>query len=88
MGAEPLPTARQWEILAPSHPADILLLDYGLLSRDVVPLAVDPWVMVLARAVNACVEALWVDGRLVVRHGTVVSIDEPAIAAEPQVHRH
>lgn len=71
-------------MLAAGHPADILLLNYDAFSQDVVPLAIDPLELVLARASNAWVEALWVNGCPVVKQGTVVGIDEPEIAAELQ----
>ena len=83
-GARAVTNRDDMGILAAGHPADMVLLNYSAFSCDVVPLAVDPLDLVLARASNAHVEALWIDGRPVVKQGTVVGIDEPAIAADLQ----
>ncbi len=68
--------------LQPGQAADMVLLNYEALSCDVVPQVADPSELILARASNQYVEALWVNGRLIVEHGKVLGVDEPMIATE------
>lgn len=73
--------------LQPGQAADMVLLNYEALSRDVVPPIAeiaDPSALVLARASHQHVEALWVNGQPIVAHGKVLGIDEPAIANDLQ----
>ncbi|MBE9079865.1 amidohydrolase family protein [Romeria aff. gracilis LEGE 07310] len=72
--------------LQPGQAADMVLLNYQALSRDIVPQIADSPELILARASNQYVEALWVNGRPIVERGNVLGIDEPAIATELQTH--
>lgn len=67
--------------LAPGRPADILLLDYAALTRDVMPGVPSELDVVLARATSRHVASLTVAGREIVRDGRVLGIDQPALEA-------
>lgn len=63
-------------------PADFVVLDYGRLTADAVPDAVDPLALVLGRATGDAVRGLVVAGRPVVADGRLVSFDLTAARAE------
>jgi cytosine/adenosine deaminase-related metal-dependent hydrolase len=68
--------------LARGMAADIVTLDYGAMSRDVIEGVLDPSDLVLARGTARHVLSLMVAGREVVKDGAIVGIDVNAMAAE------
>lgn len=62
--------------------ADVLVLDYAALSRDVIAESVDELPLVLARATSRHVHALYVAGKEVVSAGKPTGVDLPALEAE------
>lgn len=65
-------------VLAPGMPADLLLLDLGVLDRDQVT-PVDPRSYLFARATKASIRQVWSRGRLVLAGGRVLGVDAPAL---------
>lgn len=68
--------------LEAGHLADVLVLDYAALSRDVIADPLDELPLVLARATSRHIDALYVAGRQVVSRGRVVGVDLPALEDE------
>jgi len=68
--------------IAPSGPADLLVLDWKSLSAELIDPDVPPFDLVLAKGVKQHVKGLIVAGRDVVRDGEVVGVDLPALEAE------
>jgi cytosine/adenosine deaminase-related metal-dependent hydrolase len=67
--------------LARGMAADILLLDFAALAGDVMPGMTPDIDVVLARATGRHVASLVVAGREIVRQGTVLGVDLPALEA-------
>jgi cytosine/adenosine deaminase-related metal-dependent hydrolase len=65
--------------LAPGMAADIMLLDFAALARDVMPGVTPDIDVVLARATGRHVASLVVAGREIVRQGRVLGVDLPAL---------
>lgn len=63
-------------------PADLLVLDYDLLSYDLIDDMIEPLEVVLTRANTKHVKSLFVAGREIVRDGVVTGVDLPAIERE------
>ncbi|MFQ3613469.1 MAG: amidohydrolase family protein [Cyanobacteriota bacterium] len=63
-------------------PADVLFLNYGSLSEDVLPDICDETDLVLGRARAEHVVGLIIGGQPVVQQGRVVGVDEAAIRTE------
>lgn len=69
--------------LAAGHAADLLILDMDRLDHDfgLIP-DVDPNGPLMARATADCIAAVVAGGRLRVRDGVVLGVDEPALQTE------
>ena len=76
---EALPGGR----LAPGCAADLMVLDLRRVDEDfgLIP-GLDPTAPLMARASSACIRAVIAGGRVVVRNGKAVGVDEPAIRQE------
>ena len=68
--------------LEPGRLADILVLDYGAFSRDVIAEPFDELPLILARASSRHIRSLYVAGREVVSRGRLTGIDLPALENE------
>lgn len=68
--------------LAAGMAADIVTLDYGAMTRDVIDGMLDEAELVLARGASRHVLSLMVAGREVVRDGKVLGVDEAALEQE------
>ena len=79
-GGRRVVTGRDWP-LAAGQPADLLVLDYAAISRDVA-LPVDERRIIAQRATARHVESLFVDGREIVRAGRVLGVDLDGAQAE------
>jgi cytosine/adenosine deaminase-related metal-dependent hydrolase len=67
--------------LAPGALADMVLLNYRAICHPFVDLSQDPIDVLLYRAAGRHVHTVVVDGKVVVRDGRVLTVDEDAIAA-------
>jgi 5-methylthioadenosine/S-adenosylhomocysteine deaminase len=72
--------------IAPGMAADIVTLDYGALSADVIDELCDPSELVLARGTAGFVRSLTVAGRQVVADGRVLGVDLPGLEREIASH--
>jgi cytosine/adenosine deaminase-related metal-dependent hydrolase len=63
-------------------PADLLVLDYAAMARDVLPGAADPTAVLLTRASRQHIRRLIVAGRTVVADGRCITVDRAALEAE------
>jgi 5-methylthioadenosine/S-adenosylhomocysteine deaminase len=68
--------------LEPGRLADLLVLDYAALSRDVIAESAAELPLVLARAASRHIKALYVGGRQVLAEGRVTGVDLPALETE------
>ncbi|HEY3077509.1 MAG TPA: amidohydrolase family protein [Burkholderiales bacterium] len=68
--------------LEPGRLADVLVLDYGAISRDVIAEHLDDLPLLLARATSRQVRSLYVAGRSVVSGGRLQGIDLAAAENE------
>jgi hypothetical protein len=68
--------------IAPGAPADLVLLDYGAMSDDVMPGITREIDVVMARATARHVRALVVNGASVVANGVLTRIDLPGVERE------
>jgi cytosine/adenosine deaminase-related metal-dependent hydrolase len=68
--------------LLPGAPADLMLLDYAAMSRDILSATQEPIDVILTRATRKHIARLVVAGRDVVVDGTCVSVDRPALEAD------
>jgi cytosine/adenosine deaminase-related metal-dependent hydrolase len=68
--------------LEPGMAADIVTLDYGAMTADVIDGLLDPTDLVLARAATRHVVDLVVAGRRIVRDGQVLGVDLAALQRE------
>ena len=68
--------------LEPSTPADIMLLDYAAMARDVLSPSQDPVDVLLTRATRKCLARLVVAGRDVVIASKCVTVDRAALEDE------
>ncbi len=68
--------------LRPGAPADLLLMDYGAMARDIIDGLSDEVAVLLARGNSRFVHTLYVAGRKVVDGGRVVGLDVEALEAE------
>jgi cytosine/adenosine deaminase-related metal-dependent hydrolase len=68
----------------PGRLADILVLDYAALARDVIAEHLDDLPLVLARAGSRHIKGLYVAGRLLVSNGRLTGVDLPALEKEMQ----
>ena len=68
--------------LEPGRLADMLVLDYAALARDVIADDVDELPLVLARATSRHIKALYVAGRLVASDGRVAGVDLARLEGE------
>jgi cytosine/adenosine deaminase-related metal-dependent hydrolase len=74
--------------VAPAEPADLMVLDYGAISKDVI-VAVDEAHLLARRATSRILKRLVVAGREVVRDGKLLNLDLSGIHAElDQQARH
>jgi cytosine/adenosine deaminase-related metal-dependent hydrolase len=69
-------------MLSPGAPADIAILDYASLARDIMPGMISDRDVVLSRATKRYVHSLIVDGIEIMRDGKVRGIDQTAIEEE------
>jgi cytosine/adenosine deaminase-related metal-dependent hydrolase len=69
-------------MLFPGAPADIAILDYASLARDIMPGMISDRDLVLARAAKRYVHSLIVDGVEIMRDGKVHGIDQAAVEGE------
>jgi cytosine/adenosine deaminase-related metal-dependent hydrolase len=69
-------------VLRPGATADLLVLDWDALDDDPLFDDTDPLDLLLARGRGLHIQDVMAAGRLVVRNGAVVGIDEPALRAE------
>lgn len=67
--------------LAVGAPADFVILDLDRLDRDAI-MDIDPLQLLFARGNASMVRDVVVDGRTIVREGTVVGVDLPVIERE------
>jgi cytosine/adenosine deaminase-related metal-dependent hydrolase len=67
--------------LAPGAPGDVIVLDRGTLDSDVIIDSADAD-LVVQRATRRSMTQMFVGGRQVVRNGTLVGLDLPALQAE------
>jgi cytosine/adenosine deaminase-related metal-dependent hydrolase len=63
-------------------PADILLLDFAAMTRDVIATNPDPLPILLGRMTRGHVRRLMVAGRMIVEDGVCRSVDLPALERE------
>jgi cytosine/adenosine deaminase-related metal-dependent hydrolase len=68
--------------IEPGRLADILVLDYTRISRDVIAEEAEELPLILARATSRDVKALVVAGRTVVENGRLAGVDLPALERE------
>lgn len=68
--------------LEPGRLADLLVLDYAALARDVIAESVPELSLVLARATSRHIRALYVGGRPVVAEGRVPGVDLAGLETE------
>jgi cytosine/adenosine deaminase-related metal-dependent hydrolase len=68
--------------LSPGAPADITILDYASMARDIMPGMISDRDLVLSRATKRYVHSLIVDGVEIMREGKVHGIDQAALEAE------
>jgi hypothetical protein len=59
--------------------ADVLVLDYAALARDVIAESIDELPLVLTRATRGHMKSLYVAGRQVVADARVLGVDLPAL---------
>ena len=69
-------------VLRPGAPADIVLVDYGAMARDIVDGLSDEVAVLLARGNSRFVDTVYVAGRKVVDRGCVVGLDIELLEAE------
>jgi cytosine/adenosine deaminase-related metal-dependent hydrolase len=69
-------------LLAPGVSADIAVLDYAALSRDVMPGILPDRELVLGRATRQHVRSLIIDGVEIMRDGRSLGIDQDALETE------
>ena len=69
-------------LLAPGAPADIAVLDYAAMARDVMPGMVSDRELVLNRATRRHVRSLVVAGEEIARDGKVLGLDQDALEAD------
>jgi cytosine/adenosine deaminase-related metal-dependent hydrolase len=67
--------------LEPGRLADMVLLDYEKMCRPFVDPSHDPIDVLLYRGLGKHVHTVMVNGRIVVKNGTLLTLDEEAIAA-------
>jgi cytosine/adenosine deaminase-related metal-dependent hydrolase len=68
--------------LSPGAPADIAVLDYAGLARDVMPGMISDLDLVFSRATKRYVRSLIVDGVEILRDGKLLGIDQAALESE------
>ena len=68
--------------LMPGAAADVVVLDRGALTRDVLPGSQDDLALLVSRGSSSSVRHLWVAGRPVLRDGVVLGVDEDAVVAD------
>ena len=68
--------------LRPGAPADLLIIDYGAMARDIIDGLSDEVAVLLARGNSRFVHTLYVAGRKVVEAGSVVGLDMEALEAD------
>jgi cytosine/adenosine deaminase-related metal-dependent hydrolase len=68
--------------IAAGAPADLLVLNWDALDDDTLFADINPLDLLLARGHGGHIDQVVVGGRTVVRHGQVLSVDEPALKAE------
>lgn len=67
--------------LDPGRRADLVLLDYEEMCRPFVDSSHDPIEVLLYRGLGRHVHTVWVDGKMVVESGRLLTLDEHAIGA-------
>lgn len=65
----------------PGKPADLVLLDYEEMCKPFVDSSHDPIETLLYRGLGRHVHTVWVNGKMVVESGRVLTLDEEAICA-------
>ena len=73
---------RDGGVIAPGAPADILVLDWDRLSKDLIEPDVPPLDLLLGRARREHIKDVFVAGRRIVADGRVIGIDLPALEQE------
>ena len=68
--------------ISPGNPADIVVLDFAELARDVMPGMISDSDLVLARATKHHVKAVLVDGVEIVREGKLCGLDQESVERE------
>jgi len=69
-------------LLKPGAPADLMTLRMDRMAADTISGRATPEDLILTRATRADLEGLWVAGRQIVRDGTCLGIDLPALEVE------
>jgi 5-methylthioadenosine/S-adenosylhomocysteine deaminase len=68
--------------IAPGAPADLVLLNWDALDEDTLFTDIDPLDLLLARANASYIDQVVVNGRIVVREGRLITLDEMALRTE------
>lgn len=68
--------------LGPGAPADLMIVNTARMNRDVIADRTGILDLLLTRATKADVDELWVDGRQIVRNGTLASLPLAALEDE------
>lgn len=71
-------------LLKPSAPADLVILDYAAMTQGMVPNVCSVAETILMRGAHRFVKSLWVAGRQVVNNGQILGVDEIALQTELQ----
>jgi cytosine/adenosine deaminase-related metal-dependent hydrolase len=81
-GARAVTGLRHHGMLAPGAPADVAVLDFASLARDIMPGMISDRDLVLSRATKRHVHSLIIDGVEIMRKGKVHGIDQEAVEGE------
>ena len=81
-GAQALLQAESLGSISPDKKADFILLDMRRLRYPSISPDVDPLSLLMQRGLGRDVRTVFVDGKAVMRDGTVLTLDEEAIAKE------
>ena len=80
--------SREYGTVSPGMPADLVIIDYDLMSRDIIDGMVDELDVLLTRATARQVRQLIVDGRQVVKDGHAAAVDLDALEKELLAQAH
>ncbi|MSP31704.1 MAG: hypothetical protein EXR03_02630 [Pseudolabrys sp.] len=81
-GFEVAMNSRDYGVIEPGKPADLVVLDYDAMSHDVIEGVVEEIEVLLTRATRAHVRHLVVNGRQVLQDGRTLGVDLEAIEEE------